>query len=558
MGLIEALHIYDEHNSLILTHVYTGRPISANHLLPLYLERPAPRPPLIYLPNTNPPTLVFSLTHGNLLLIVTSSTEIEPLLVIEFLHRVVDVFEDFLGAPLIAQKIESSYDIILQLLTEMCDAGIVNITEPNALRDLVEVEGFMGKLLGNLNLPTKPNFAGASVPALTQSPLHTGPALPWRRANVRHTSNELYADVIETLKVTLAPSGRPISAFANGTIAFTCKVSGVPDIVVTLTGPSGKHNLRDLIELPVFHPCVRLAKWSEQPGVLSFVPPDGRFTLAGYEVDLLPHFESGDLNLTAKSLKLPVTLEVNTCLGPSGADFEVRLTVNRAFFGAASGGSSSSGRLTGGGGSGGIGRGIGAMGGAAHSGTAASPLLQELTVTVPLPQDVRNLSEIRTSRGDATYNPGDRFLEWCISDKELSGGASIFTMRCTVVGQMADNGEDENADPTGFGFGKPDYSYDVESAYQSSAVSKGKSTEKMEKSGDERDALAKKIAAQNKLLMPNSASLSFTVRGWLASGVKVESIVIDPRKSRGLSETMKPYKGVKYLTVSKRGIEIRC
>lgn len=85
---------------------------------------------------------------------ITSSAEIEPLLVIEFLHRVVDVFEDFLGAPLIAQKIESNYDVVLQLLTEMCDAGIVNVTEPNALRDLVEVEGFMGKLLGNLNLPT--------------------------------------------------------------------------------------------------------------------------------------------------------------------------------------------------------------------------------------------------------------------------------------------------------------------------------------------------------------------------------------------------------------------
>lgn len=153
-GLIEALHIYDEHNSLILTHVYTGRPISANHLLPLYLERPAPRPPLVYLPNTNPPTLVFSLTHASLLFMITSSAEIEPLLVIEFLHRVVDVFEDFLGAPLIAQKIESNYDVVLQLLTEMCDAGIVNVTEPNALRDLVEVEGFMGKLLGNLNLPT--------------------------------------------------------------------------------------------------------------------------------------------------------------------------------------------------------------------------------------------------------------------------------------------------------------------------------------------------------------------------------------------------------------------
>jgi hypothetical protein len=66
---------------------------------------------------------------------------------------VVDVLEDFLGGPLLPQKIESNYDVVAQILTEMCDAGTIGTTEPNALRDLVEVEGLMGKLLGNLNLP---------------------------------------------------------------------------------------------------------------------------------------------------------------------------------------------------------------------------------------------------------------------------------------------------------------------------------------------------------------------------------------------------------------------
>lgn len=35
----------------------------------------------------------------------------------------------------------------------MCDGGMINTTEPNALRDIVEVEGWMGKLLGSINLP---------------------------------------------------------------------------------------------------------------------------------------------------------------------------------------------------------------------------------------------------------------------------------------------------------------------------------------------------------------------------------------------------------------------
>lgn len=50
--------------------------------------------------------------------------------------------------------------------------------------------------------------------------------------------------------------------------------------------------------------------------------------------------------------------------------------------------------------------------------------------------------------------------------------------------------------------------------------------------------------------------VSFVVKGWLVSGFKVESILIDMRKSKGLGEGVKLYKGVKYLIVSKGGVEI--
>ncbi|AEO59278.1 hypothetical protein MYCTH_2307451 [Thermothelomyces thermophilus ATCC 42464] len=556
-GVVEALHIYDEHNALILSHTYTSRPLAANHLLPLYLEHPVPRPNLIYLPNTNPPTLVFSLRHANLLFLLTTSSEIEPLLVLEFLHRAVDALEEFLGAPLLAHKIEANYDVVAQLLTEMCDAGTISTTEPNALRDLVEVEGFMDKLLGNLNLPTKPPFANtftAPTPTLHVQP--NTPALPWRRANVRHTSNKLYCDVIETLSVTLAPSGRPLAAFANGTIAFTSEVSGVPDIVMTLTGPGGRHNLGSVIDLPVFHPCVRLARWREQPGVLSFIPPDGRFTLAGYEVDLMPLTGEGAAayGLGANPLRLPVSLEIKTGLGLTGSEFEVRVQVSRVFGPAGAGpGLRGGGAGVGSGGGGGGGaRGFGV--GSPQPGTPGSPVLQDLVVSVPLPADVRNLSEIRPTKGDATYNPGDRALEWSISNKELAQGTSPFALRCTVVGHMPDE-DDEDSDPTGFGFGSGASAYSYDEPYQaSSPVAKTTKAPPTVGAG-ERD---ERRAAQNKILMPSSASVSFAVKGWLASGIKVEGIHLDPRKSRGLGESVKPYKGVKYLTVSRGGVEIRC
>ena len=373
---------------------------------------------------------------------------------------------------------------------------------------------------------------------------------------MRHTSNELYADVVETLSVTLAPSGRPLAAFANGTIAFTCKVSGVPDLLVTLTGPSGKHHLCGLVELPVFHPCVRLARWREQPGVLSFVPPDGRFTLAGYEVDLMPFTaEAAGMLGGGSPLKLPVAVEIKTGLGPTGSDFEVRLQVSRVF--GSAGGASQSGRggglIGGGSGGGGAARGFGV--GVPQPGTPASPALQDLTVSVPLPADVRNLSEIRPTRGDANYNPGDRALEWSISNKELAQGTASFALRCTVVGQLAE--EDEDQDPTGFGFGTGASAYSYDETYQSSSPVSKPAKKAVDAGGGAGDRDERR-AAQNKILMPSSAAVSFAVKGWLASGIKVESIQLDSRKSRGLGENVKPYKGVKYLTVSKGGVEIRC
>lgn len=63
------------------------------------------------------------------------------------------MFEDFLGAPLLPHKIESNYDVVAQLLGEICDGGSIYNTEPNALREVVEMPGVMGRLFSNVGLP---------------------------------------------------------------------------------------------------------------------------------------------------------------------------------------------------------------------------------------------------------------------------------------------------------------------------------------------------------------------------------------------------------------------
>ena len=380
---------------------------------------------------------------------------------------------------------------------------------------------------------------------MTLNPATNGPAIPWRRANVRHTSNELYVDIVETLCITLAPSGRPLAAFANGSIAFTSKISGVPDLLLSLSVPGGRAAIEKVIELPVFHPCVRLARWKEKPGELSFVPPDGKFMIAGYEVNLLPS-HSDLLSRSTKSLNLPATIEVSTSLGATGSDFEVRLLLSNTFAGA----SSSSTPLRSGFSSQGSGRSTPIFGGG--GGSSAAPILQDVVVTVPIPNTVRNITDLRASRGEAQFTPSDNAVEWRIPTKDAASTGSA-TLRCTVVGPVDDDEEEDAAN--GFRFDAANGEYDErEDAYQTSTSESAKPTSTKEPQ-DLKDV--RKIQ-QNTPLMPSSASVSFNVKGWLASGIRVDGLVIDTRKSRGLGEGVKPYKGVKYLTVSKRGVETRC
>lgn len=428
----------------------------------------------------------------------------------------------------------------------------------------------------------------------------SGPAIPWRRPGVRHTSNELYVDIIESLSVTIAPSGRIISALASGTIAFTAKISGVPDLVLTLTTPAGQQGISRKMELPVFHPCVRLARWRERPGELSFVPPDGRFILAGYETDLLPIDPGLDKPPThMEKLFLPAFVDVQKMLGPNGTDFEVRLTLNTNFPGSTASfrhgtGRSGSGTST-----------PSFLGGSSTSGSSSAPALDEVVVHVPIPKAVRNITDMRPSRGEANYSPGDEFLEWRVPTKDAGSISGTATLRCTVVGHQEDVFDETEAEMTANANMLQGY-YDAESyqqdptTYTSSSYPNEKPTKQRKskssktKSSKSKKSRSKKASssaaapdaaeepspsptppppqppsapskndssrkAQLKAsLMPTSATVSFSVRGWLPSGIRVESLIIDPRRSRGLGEGVRPYKGVKYLCVSRKGVERRC
>lgn len=346
--------------------------------------------------------------------------------------------------------------------------------------------------------------------------------IPWRRANVKHTNNELYVDLVELVTATIAPSGRALCARSNGTIAFNSKLSGIPDLLLTLQTPSShKQQLgappATVLACPVFHPCVRLSRWRDRPGELSFVPPDGKFVLASYEADLL--------HGTQLQPQLPVQVEMKTAIGHDGDEFEVRVFVSTASLTptAGSGGSPA----------------FGSRGGSTRSpafgSSSNTPVVEDVSVTIPLPPAVKTLVATRCSRGE--FHHEGREVVWKIPPGTTP--SSTVTLRTGIQIRGSDDDDDEEDDEGVAGGG----------AGGAGAGGGG--------SGGSGES-SKAAAARRRRLegaMPRCAIVGFSVKGWLASGVRVESLKIVG--GRGIGEGVKPYKGVKYITKA-GGVEVRC
>ena len=186
-----------------------------------------------------------------------------------------------------------------------------------------------------------------------------------------------------------------------------------------------------------------------------------------------------------------------------------------------------------------------------------------MVVTIPLPSAVKTIADLRVVRGtgDAAYAPGDRCIEWRVSSREIGvlmsqdrggGIGATATLHGTVIGQEEDSSDAlDHGGPVSFATSTYDYDDDTSSSYQAAPNTSAQATVKAG------DTDAKRIKA-NKVLMPSCATVSFSVKGWLPSGIKVESLSLDQKRSKGLGSGVTPYKGVKYLCVSRNGVECRC
>ncbi|KAJ3554797.1 hypothetical protein NM688_g2919 [Phlebia brevispora] len=275
--------------------------------------RPGDVDPVLYVSSLelDTPSACCHVKHGELRFLCPVSGDMDPLYVFAFLRTFIDILGEYFG-PISAETLKDNFDIVYQLLEETLDAGgHPATTYPNALRDIVLPPSLLQKML---------TVAGVSALANPSSNTHPfASPIPWRKTGVRYNNNEIFFDISEELravvnKYVLSPTGRQ-------------EITGLlPRLTLTVFSFSRlplkerkRYSEPRLGEDTCKLQALRLQRWSRDKQ-LSFVPPDGRFTLMEYR------YAPGSLHQTAVPFALKAGVKIDESRGTFDLTISSRLT----------------------------------------------------------------------------------------------------------------------------------------------------------------------------------------------------------------------------------------
>lgn len=215
----------------------------------------------------SPTHYLFQVFRDGITFLACTQLEMPPLMAIEFLCRVADVINDYLGG-LNEDSIKDNFVIVYELLDEMIDNGFPLTTELNILQEMIAPPNIVSKVLSVVT--------GNSSNVSDTLPGSTASCVPWRAADPKYANNEVYVDLVEQMDATINRDGTLVKCEINGEVQVNSHITGLPDLTLSFVNPSILDDVR-------FHPCVRFRPW-ESNQILSFVPPDGQFKLMNYRV----------------------------------------------------------------------------------------------------------------------------------------------------------------------------------------------------------------------------------------------------------------------------------
>ncbi|KAH3664086.1 hypothetical protein OGAPHI_004800 [Ogataea philodendri] len=240
------------------------------------------------------------LMHKNLYVLAMTRHDTNVFNIMCYLNNLIKVLESYVKS-LEEESIRDNFSIIYELLDEMMDFGIPQITDTKILKEYITQESFtLEKVIATA---TGAKGGSLSQTRAKQPPSTLTNSVNWRSPGIFYKKNEAYLDVVECIDMLINAKGQMLSSEIHGAIKLKSYLSGMPELVLGLndrflngglasirgeTGEangSGNANGSKGIEVEdvKFHQCVRLSKF-EADKMVSFIPPDGEFDLMSYRV----------------------------------------------------------------------------------------------------------------------------------------------------------------------------------------------------------------------------------------------------------------------------------
>lgn len=358
-------------------------------------------PPVMEVPESDQGTLyVISILRDGLTYLAVCPAEVSPLLIIEFLHRVANIFVEYFGSPADESAIKDNFSTVYQLLEEMVDYGWPLTTEPNALKAMIRPPTVMSKLL-----QTTTNVSD-------ELPSGTVSNMPWRASNVYYSQNDIYIDIVEEIDAIVSASGTVVSSDVSGKIQCQSHLSGIPDLLLTFKDPT-------IIDDWSFHPCVRYARF-ENDQIVSFVPPDGDFELMRYRIrpDCIGSFNPP----VYCHAQVSYVKDNNQATTTSTSTSTVPTRTGRVVLQA----------------------GVTSLSSLVFSASRKGPVqVEEVSVTIPFPKQTRTTADFRVNMGSIVYDEAAKVAMWTLGTMDQSKKASLSCSFTTFSGKH----EDEDDSP---------------------------------------------------------------------------------------------------------------
>jgi len=271
-----ALYILDLKGKVIISRNYRGD--LPNNVAQRFISKILEEEDVIVKPVVEDEGLSFVyVKHNNLYLMAVSERNCNVSMIILFLYKLIEVFVEYFK-ELEEESIRDNFVLIYELLDEMMDFGLPQVTETKVLQEYITQEGHK---LTKQQVQVSKSVTGA---------------VSWRSEDVKYRKNEVFLDVVESINLLVASNGTLLRSEIVGNVKMRSYLSGMPELRLGLNdrvqfesaghGRQGATAKGKAIEMEdvAFHQCVKLNRF-ETDRTISFVPPDGEFELMSYRLN---------------------------------------------------------------------------------------------------------------------------------------------------------------------------------------------------------------------------------------------------------------------------------